>query len=246
VKQRRTGFYEEGETEIGDFKPGGYERGDPPVIRKKTRGDAGPRDPAQFAGNDTQDPSPEEIDAQERDLPVAPSLGDAGEAQSSRPGAAGVTPSPRAMLEQRGAQLGVDYAGYLPTAALLGAVHEREAEASPEHESEGLADRIEHAIDTIGLPLLHDPETDAPPPQGREPLTRAGLEQRAARLGGAPLAALPSDWLLAAIHSREADAAPQAASAALADHIERDIDQAGALAGIPSFSEDSDDTADQA
>jgi len=147
----------------------------------------------------------------------------------------------RTALEQRAAGLGIGYAAYMPTSALLGAIHQQEAEEAQPHELGDLADRIEHEMDSIGLPLLRNPEADAPPPQGLEPLTRGAIEARADRLAIPYTAGTPSDQLLADIHSIDAAAAPPAAFPALADHIERDIDQVGTIANLPGFSEEQDD-----
>lgn len=147
----------------------------------------------------------------------------------------------RPVLEQHARDLGIEYVDYLPTSALLAAIHTREADEAQPHELDDMADRIEQEMDRIGLNLLQYPESDAPPPQGLAPLTRAGIGARADRLGIPYAAASPGDQLLAQIHANEAEAAPSAAAPALADHIERDIDQVGALAHLPGFSEVQDD-----
>jgi hypothetical protein len=150
-------------------------------------------------------------------------------------------PDPRAALAQRASGLGIDHTPYLPTSALLRDVHTREADQAQPYQLDDAADRIEQEIDGIGMPLLQYPDADAPPPQGIEPLTRAGVEARADRLGVPYGPQVPSDQLLASLHSAEAAAAPAAAAPALADHIERDIDQMGALANLPGFNEEQDD-----
>ena len=147
----------------------------------------------------------------------------------------------RTAIEQRAEGLGIGYASYMPTSALLAAIHQREADEAQPHELGDVADRIENEMDTIGLPLLRNPEADAPPPQGLAPLTRNAIEARASRLGIPYTADTPSDQLVADIHSTDAAAAPPAAAATLANHIERDIDQMGALASLPGFSEEQDD-----
>lgn len=150
----------------------------------------------------------------------------------------------RTGLEQRAAALGIDYAGYMPTSALLAAIHQQEAAEAQPHEADGLADRIEHEIDTVGLPLMQNPKADAPP-QRLMPLTRAGLEIRGDRLGIPYTTDTPSDQLLVDTHSIDAMRAPPSAAPALADHIERDIDQMAALANLPGFNEEQNDVQDQ-
>jgi hypothetical protein len=171
---------------------------------------------------------------------LGPGVADISQPSPAVPGI-GSAPALRTALGQRAEGLGISYASYMPTSALLAAIHQQEAAAAQPHELSDVADRIEHEIDTIGLPLLQHPENDAPPPQGLAPLTRDAIGARADRLGIPYTAATPSDELLANIHSIDAAAAPPAAFPALADHIERDIDQMGALANLPGFSEEQED-----
>lgn len=108
-----------------------------------------------------------------------------------------------------------------------------------------MADRIEHEIDTIGVPLLMHPELADPPPLGLTPPTRADLDRRAAAFGLRFGPAVPDDWVMAAVHSHEAAAAPPAAADALADRIEREIDHTLAAAGIPWDGGDGDSNDEQ-
>jgi hypothetical protein len=138
----------------------------------------------------------------------------------------------RGLLEQRGANLGIAYAPYMSTDALLAEIHAREGQATQPQDADTVADRIEREMDMIGAPFLTRPETADPPPLGLEPLTRASLDQRAARFGLRFGPAVPDYTVLAAVHTQEGDAAPPAAADALADRMEREIDQAVRGAGI--------------
>jgi hypothetical protein len=143
------------------------------------------------------------------------------------------TPSLRAALEQRAADLGVGYGEYMPTDALLAEIHSREAAAAGPAEADGVADRIDQEINGIGLPLVAQPELGNPPPLGLGAPTRADLDQRAAGLGLSFAPAVPDDRVLAAVHSQESAAAPPAAADALADRMEREIDGTLSAANIP-------------
>lgn len=138
----------------------------------------------------------------------------------------------RSLLERRGANLGIAYAPYMPTDALLAEIHAREAQATQPQDADAVADRIEREIDMIGVPLVTQPQAADPPPLGLEPLTRASLDQRAARFGLRFGPAVPDHTVLAAVHTQEGDAAPPAAADALADRMEREIDQIVGRAGV--------------
>lgn len=142
-------------------------------------------------------------------------------------------PSLRTALEQRAADLGVAYGAYMPTDALLAEIHGREGDAAGPQDADATADRIEQEMDTIGAPLLAQPETAEPPPLGLAPPSRPELDQRAAAFGVRFGAAVPDDRVLLAVHANEGAAAPPAAADALADRIEREIDGTVAGAGIP-------------
>lgn len=139
----------------------------------------------------------------------------------------------RAALEQRGANLGIAYGAYMPTDALLAEIHSREGAAAPPQAADATADRIEHEMDTIGAPLVAQPDAGDPPPLGLEPFTRASLDQRAARFGLRFGPAVPDDQVLTTVHVRESDGAPPAAADAFADRIEREMDGTLTGAGIP-------------
>jgi hypothetical protein len=139
----------------------------------------------------------------------------------------------RSSLEQRAATLGITHAAYMPTDALLAEIHGREGDATQAQDADATADRIEHEMDVIGAPLVAQPGAADPPPLGSAPLTRASIDQRAARFGLRFGPAVPDDRVLAAVHKHEGDAAPPAAAAALADRIEREIDGTVSAAGVP-------------
>jgi hypothetical protein len=155
-------------------------------------------------------------------------------------------PPLRAALQQRAANLGVTYGAYMPSDALLAEIHGREGEATLPQDADATADRIEHEMDMIGGPFVTQPELADPPALGSAPLTRADIDQRAAVFGLRFGAAVPDDRVLAAVHTREGEAAPPAAADALADRIEREIDGTVAAAGIPWAGGDSDVDADEA
>jgi hypothetical protein len=145
----------------------------------------------------------------------------------------GAAPTSREALEQRGADLGIAYRAYMPMDALLAEIHQREAEATRPEDADATADRIEHEMDTIAAPLVAKPGAADPPPLGLGPLTRADLDQRAARFGVRFGPAVPDDRVLSAVDVNEANAAPPAAADALANRIEREIDGTLAGAGVP-------------
>lgn len=168
----------------------------------------------------------------------------ASSSASSSSSPAGSAPSLRDALERRAAALGIEYGAYMPTSALLANVHEREADEADGADADALADRIEHEMDTIAIPMLSDPAADAPPPVAPLPLSRDALDRHAWTLG-LPYTPNRSDHaVLADIHEAEADAAPPEAADALADRMERDIDGAARLANIPGFNEDDHDDTD--
>jgi hypothetical protein len=121
----------------------------------------------------------------------------------------------------------------MSTDALLAEIHAREGQATQPQDADAVADRIEREMDMIGAPFLTRPEAADPPPLGLEPLTRASIDQRAARFGLRFGPAVPDHILLAAVHTQEGDAAPPAAADALADRMEREIDQIMDGAGVP-------------
>jgi hypothetical protein len=167
-----------------------------------------------------------------------------GDGRAASPSAS--APPLRAALEQRAANLGVAYGAYMPTDALLAEIHGREGEATLPQDADATADRIEHEMDMIGAPFVTQPELADPPALGSTPLTRADIDQRAAAFGLRFGAAVPDDRVLAAVHTREAEAAPPAAADALADRIERELDGTVAAAGIPWAGGDGDVDADEA
>jgi hypothetical protein len=157
-----------------------------------------------------------------------------GEAQSGAPShVASAPPTTRTALEDRAGRLGIDYAAYLPTHALLADIHEREAETAPPEALDDTADGIEREMNAIGVPLLRDPDGATPPPEAAMPLSRPELMGRAAalRLDAYPEARPTA--LMAQIHEHEAETAPPQAADALADRQEREIDQAAGEAGLP-------------